>query len=173
MKTGSPRTWEASPPSLLGLTPREVTDSQPQEGIGGSGEESDPSILLGYGNAVHMGKGAGVKSSGAENQCGQSTDTRGRNVPKQSVSSTLSALSRKAAKEPKHRFRSLGRLIDLQMLYESFRSLKRKAAPGVDGVVVADYEKNLDGNLRDLERRLREKRYRAQPVRRKRPIQTI
>ena len=53
------------------------------------------------------------------------------------------------------------------MLYASFRSLKRKAAPGVDGVVVADYERNLDGNLRDLERRLRDKRYRAQPVSRR------
>tara|TARA_R110002096_G_scaffold199271_13_gene383121 strand:+ start:4705 stop:5583 length:879 start_codon:yes stop_codon:yes gene_type:complete len=114
-----------------------------------------------------MGKGAGVKTSRAENQRGHCTDTRGRNAPKQSVSSTLSALSRKAAKEPKHRFRSLERLIDLQMLYECFHNLKRKAAPGVDGVVVEDYEKNLDENLRDLEKRLREKRYRAQPVRRR------
>ena len=73
----SPKVREASPPPLLGLTPSEVTDFQPNEGIGGSGEESDPSILLRDGNAVHMGKGAGVKSSGAENQRGQCTDTRG------------------------------------------------------------------------------------------------
>lgn len=167
-RTDLPRTWEASPPSLLGSNePDRVTDTQPQEGIGGSGEESDPSIVLGDGNAVHMGKGAGVESSRAENQRGQSTDTRGRNVPKQSVSRTLTALSHKAAKEPKHRFRSLERLIDLQMLYASFRRLKRKAAPGVDGVTVNEYEENLDANLRDLEIRLKEKRYRALPVRRR------
>jgi hypothetical protein len=41
------------------------------------------------------------------------------------VSSTLSALARKAAGDKKHRFGSLYRLIDLQMLYESFRSLMR------------------------------------------------
>lgn len=152
---------------MLGHTPRKVTDSQPKEGIGGSGEASDPPIVVGDGNAVHMAKGAGVKASWAENQRGHCTDTRGRNAPKQSVSSTLSALSQKAAKEPKHRFRSLERLIDLQMLYECFYSLKRKAAPGVDGVVVEDYEKNLDENLRDLEKRLKEKRYRAKPVRRR------
>ena len=83
------------------------------------------------------------------------------------MSSTLSALARKAAREKKHRFRSLYRLIDLQMLYESFRGLKRKAAPGVDGISVADYEKNLDENLRSLHRRLIEKRYRAQKVKRR------
>ena len=57
---------------------------------------------------------------------------------------------KKAAKEPKHPFRSLGRLIDLQMLYESFRSLKRKAAPGVDGVVVAGYSSRVRKLIRLL-----------------------
>ncbi len=97
----------------------------------------------------------------------QSTHAGGRNGPQQSVSSTLSALARKAARDRKHRFGSLYRLIDLQMLYESFRSLKRNAAPGVDGMRVADYEENLDENLRSLHRRLIEKRYRAQNVKRR------
>jgi RNA-directed DNA polymerase len=118
-------------------------------------------ILLRDGSADHMGKGW------AGSQRGQSTDTRGRNAPKRSVSSTLSALSRKAASAPKHRFRALYRLIDLQMLYESFRALKRRAAPGVDGVTVRAYEKNLDENLRSLLKRLIGKRYRALPVRRR------
>jgi hypothetical protein len=48
------------------------------------------------------------------------------------VSSTLSALARKAARDKKHRFGSLYRLIDLQMLYESFRSLFR-SNPGAAG----------------------------------------
>ena len=44
------------------------------------------------------------------------------------------------------------------MLYESFRSLKRQAAPGVDGVVVADYEHKRDAEdfLARLGPRLRE-----------------
>jgi hypothetical protein len=61
------------------------------------------------------------------------------------VSSSLSALARKAGNDRKHRFRGLYRLINLQMLYESFHSLKRSAAPGVDGVTVADYEKKSNG----------------------------
>jgi len=53
------------------------------------------------------------------------------------------------------------------MLYESFRDLKRKAAPGVDGVSVESYEKDLDNNLQQLLKRLVGKTYRAQNVRRK------
>jgi len=53
------------------------------------------------------------------------------------------------------------------MLYESFRDLKRKAAPGVDGVTVEEYEKDLDSNLRQLLERLVGKTYRAQNVRRR------
>ncbi len=83
------------------------------------------------------------------------------------MSSTLSALARKAEGDKRHRFKSLYSLIDLQMLYECFRGLKRSAAPGVDGVTVADYEKSLDENLRSLHRRLIGKRYRAQNVKRR------
>ncbi|MDB4459095.1 group II intron reverse transcriptase/maturase [bacterium] len=84
-----------------------------------------------------------------------------------SVSRTLLELREKAEREPKHRFRSLYREINLPMLYESFHQLKRKAAPGIDGVTVADYEKELDHNLRQLLDRLINKRYRAQNVRRR------
>jgi len=84
-----------------------------------------------------------------------------------SVSSTLLDLREKAGREPKYRFRSLYREINLPMLYESFHQLKRKAAPGIDGVTVADYEKELDANLRQLLERLMNKRYRAQNVRRR------
>ena len=87
--------------------------------------------------------------------------------PKKSISSTLAALTRKAEKEPRHRFRSVYRLIDLQALHEAFSNLKRSGAPGVDGVTVAEYEKNLSENLSSLHRRLVEKRYRALPVKRR------
>lgn len=97
----------------------------------------------------------------------QSTDVKGRNAPKQSISSTLTALIQKAAKEKKHRFRSLYRLIDKQMLYDCFHQLKGSAAPGVDGITVSEYENKLKENLEKLLSRLIEKRYRAQPVKRR------
>ena len=123
--------------------------------------QSDPHVLLGDGSADHEGK------ERAERLHEHSDHALGRSVPKKSVSSTLLGLREKAEREPKHRFRSLYREINLPMLYESFRELKRKAAPGVDGVSVTDYEKDLDGNLRRLLERLVGKTYRAQHVRRK------
>jgi retron-type reverse transcriptase len=83
------------------------------------------------------------------------------------VSSTLLELREKAEREPKHRFRSLYREINLAMLYESFGHLKPGAAPGVDGVTLTHYKEDLDNNLKGLLERLIGKRYRAQKVRRR------
>jgi len=91
----------------------------------------------------------------------------GRIVPNKSVSRTLLELREKAEREPNYRFRNLYGEIDLSMLYESFRDLKRSAAPGVDGVTVEMYAEDLDRNLRQLLERLVGKTYRAQHVRRR------
>lgn len=123
--------------------------------------QSDPLVVLGDGRTDHEGKGR------TEWLNEQSTHTLGRKVPKRSVSRTLLKLREKAKREPKHRFRNLYGEINLLMLYESFRDLKRKAAPGVDGVTVEEYEKDLDRNLRQLLERLIGKTYRAQHVRRR------
>lgn len=53
------------------------------------------------------------------------------------------------------------------MLRESFHALKRKAAPGIDGVTHAMYAEDLESNLAELEKRLKEGRYRAAPVKRR------
>lgn len=129
--------------------------------MGSKGQESDSSIVLGDGRTDHEGKGR------AEWLTEQSTHAAGRNVPRRSVSSTLLELNEKAKREPKYRFRSLYKEIDLQMLYESFRMLKRAAAPGVDGVTMGLYEEDLDANLRGLLGRLKDKTYRALHVRRR------
>lgn len=124
-------------------------------------QESDPFVLLGDGSADHGGK------ERAERSNGQSAHAAGRTVPRKSVSSTLLGLREKAKREPKCRFRSLYREINLPMLYECFYELRRNAATGVDGVSVEDYEKDLDENLRGLLKRLIDKSYRAQHVRRR------
>jgi hypothetical protein len=70
----------------------------------------------------------------ADGHRGQSTHVRKRNTSIKSVSSTLSALRAKAAKDRKHRFRSLALLLDRQMLAEAFGRLRQNAAAGIDGV---------------------------------------
>ena len=138
-----------------------LNDFQPQEGSAKGAQESDPPIVVRDGNTGHMAKGrAGM-------QRGQSTHVKGTNILNSDVSRTLSALGTKTEKDPKHRFRSLARLLDRQMLAEAFRKLKRKASPGIDGVVHSEYAENLDENLLNLESCLKQGTYRAQPVKRR------
>src|SRR5438445_2593150 len=74
---------------------------------------------------------------------------------------------RKAARENKEmRFTALLHHLTVDLLRESFYSLKRKAAPGVDGVTWQEYETGLENRLIDLHGRVHRGAYRAQPSRR-------
>jgi RNA-directed DNA polymerase len=74
---------------------------------------------------------------------------------------------RKAAKENKEmKFTALLHHLTIELLRESFYSLKRKAAPGVDGVTWQEYEPELEDRLVDLHSRVHRGAYRAQPSRR-------
>ena len=60
-----------------------------------------------------------------------------------------------------------GQLLSKQRLYEAFRHIKRnKGAAGIDGQNLGAFEANLEVELSCLLLELKEKRYRAQPVRR-------
>jgi RNA-directed DNA polymerase len=74
---------------------------------------------------------------------------------------------RKAAKERKGmKFTALFHHLTVGLLREGFYALKRKAAPGVDGITWAEYESGLEGRLTDLHSRVHRGAYRAQPSRR-------
>src|SRR5665213_1206824 len=74
---------------------------------------------------------------------------------------------RKAAKERKEmKFTSLLHHLTVDLLRDSFYALKRKAAPGVDGVTWWEYEVGLEDRLADLHSRVHRGAYRAQPSRR-------
>jgi RNA-directed DNA polymerase len=74
---------------------------------------------------------------------------------------------RKAARENKEmRFTSLLHHVSVDLLRESFHSLKRKAAPGVDGLTWQEYESGLEDRITDLHSRVHRGAYRAQPSRR-------
>ncbi|HMD06900.1 MAG TPA: hypothetical protein VKH63_05150, partial [Candidatus Acidoferrum sp.] len=74
---------------------------------------------------------------------------------------------RKAARENKEmKFTALLHHLTVDLLRESFYSLKRKAAPGVDGVTWQEYEDGLENRLIDLHDRVHRGAYRAQPSRR-------
>src|SRR5262249_3829868 len=74
---------------------------------------------------------------------------------------------RKAAREHKEmKFTALLHHLTVDLLRESFYSLKRKAAPGVDGVTWREYESGLENRLVDLHGRVHRGAYRALPSRR-------
>jgi len=75
---------------------------------------------------------------------------------------------RKAARGNKEmKFTALLHHLTVDLLRDSFYSLKRKAAPGVDGVTWQEYEIGLEDRLVDLHSRVHRGAYRAQPSRRK------
>jgi len=74
---------------------------------------------------------------------------------------------RKAAKENKEvKFTALLHHVTVDLLRESFFALKRKAAPGVDGVTWKEYEPGLEDRLTDLHSRVHRGAFRAAPSRR-------
>jgi RNA-directed DNA polymerase len=82
------------------------------------------------------------------------------------VSQGLSGVRRVAREKKQERFTSLLHHLTVELLRSSFYALKRKAAPGVDGVRWEDYEEGLEGRVKDLHSRIHRGAYRAQPVRR-------
>jgi RNA-directed DNA polymerase len=82
------------------------------------------------------------------------------------MQTSLRGISNRAAKGKGHRFGNLYGLLDENFLKWCFWQLKRDAAPGVDRVDFYEYRENLDENIANLVKRLKQKNYRAKLVRR-------
>jgi group II intron reverse transcriptase/maturase len=82
------------------------------------------------------------------------------------MSTELERISELAKQNRTRQFTSLAHLLTVERLEEAYRRLRKDASPGVDGLTAKEYEQELEANLQDLHRRLRDGRYRAQPVRR-------
>lgn len=82
------------------------------------------------------------------------------------MSQSLDRVRQAARLKKKERFTTLFHHINVDTLRTAFYALKRKAAPGVDGVAWRDYEADLEPRLEDLHRRVHRGAYRPQPSRR-------
>lgn len=80
------------------------------------------------------------------------------------VSTKLAGLVARARKE--EQLTNVVQFVDEELLLLAFKSLRKQAAPGVDGQRYEDYAANLNQNLTDVYERLRTGRYRAPVVRR-------
>jgi RNA-directed DNA polymerase len=97
-------------------------------------------------------------------------NTAGKTRPGRSagpgVSGALDRVREVARRDRDARFTALLHHVSEHRLMLAFDSLKKGAAPGVDGVTWQDYDRDWRENLRDLHERVQQGRYRASPVRR-------
>ncbi|MER9775598.1 group II intron reverse transcriptase/maturase [Mesorhizobium sp. M0220] len=96
----------------------------------------------------------------AEQQHMHRTQSRAR------MSQSLDRVRQAARLRKKEKFTALLHHINVDTLRTAFYVLKRKAAPGVDGMTWQDYETDLEPRLRDLHERVHRGAYRPQPSRR-------
>lgn len=82
------------------------------------------------------------------------------------VSQGLQGVRERARRNKQERFTALLHHVTPELLRESFYALKRKAAPGVDGMTWKEYATGLEDRLKDLHGRVHRGAYRAQPSRR-------
>lgn len=86
--------------------------------------------------------------------------------PLDDMSPGLVKVVARAQREPEGRFNSLAHLIDVPALKRAYHRQRSDAAVGAGGVTKEQYGRHLEANLQDLHRRLKDKRYRHQPIRR-------
>src|SRR5260370_7740047 len=79
------------------------------------------------------------------------------------VTQALDRVRKAARQRKKEQFTSLLHHINVDLLRTAFYALKRKAAPGVDGMTWKDYEADLEPRLEDLHGRAHRGPYRPQP----------
>jgi RNA-directed DNA polymerase len=70
------------------------------------------------------------------------------------------------AQDKKLRFTSLAHHMNVELLGQCYKMLRKSAASGIDGVTVEAYGENLQANLESLVERLKSKKYRPKAVRR-------
>ena len=129
-------------------------------------EESDRPIVpvkspnkLGQPEAEAMeGRGLVKENTGQQNAL--------RTQCREGAHSALDRVRKAAQRNKAERFSALFHHVTPERLWEAFFSIKKKAAPGIDGVTWVQYERDLDSNIADLHARLHRGAYRAKPSRR-------
>jgi RNA-directed DNA polymerase len=92
--------------------------------------------------------------------------TTGSTPSEQTVLTGLQRVRQTAKEDKKIRFTALLHHLTVDLLRESFLSMKRKAAPGIDGQTWEQYGQDVEEKIKDLHGRVHRGAYRAKPSRR-------
>lgn len=82
------------------------------------------------------------------------------------MTTKLARIAELSAQNPTMVFTSIAHMIDTELLRECHAKMDGDKAVGIDGTTKEDYDRNLEENLVELVRRLKNKSYRPQPARR-------
>ena len=133
--------------------------------VHGAGKSDDPVVPAKVPNKGGPPPAEGLEGSGLvkENTAPAHMD---RTQSRGTVSQGLRGVREAAKKDKGLRFTALLHHVTPALLHDSFYSLQREAAAGVDEVTWQEYEQGLQERLGDLHGRVHRGAYRAQPVRR-------
>jgi hypothetical protein len=131
-----------------------------------AGGESDEQVVP----AKHLNNEEQTKAEGAEGSCSTQGNTEEahtrRTQGRGSVSQGLEGVREAASRDKKQKFTALLHHVTVELLKDSYNSLERQAAPGVDGVTWQQYGEGLEARLNDLHDRIHRGAYNAQASRR-------
>jgi RNA-directed DNA polymerase len=111
------------------------------------------------GHGIHWREGGSRRTNLLK---GDITRLRTRNT----MCTDINRIAELAKEDPKRQFFSIAHLITVEKMYEAFRSLRKVASAGIDGVTYEQYETNAEENIRRLHQRLKDGKYQVQPLRR-------
>lgn len=90
----------------------------------------------------------------------------GRVGPGQSLQTSLYGIERKAARDKKHKFQNLYRLLNRYNLSEAWRYVNKRAAYVIDKKTAKEFEINLEKEIKELEKELIDRRYKSKLIKR-------
>jgi hypothetical protein len=125
-----------------------------------NGREKSYSAIVAMKPANKVGKPAAERAeprARTKGNTGQSHTRRAQN--RVSVPQGLERVRQAARQRKKERFTALLHHVTIDRLRESLFALKRKAAPGVDGLMWRDYEAGSEEHLRSLHARVQSGAY--------------
>jgi len=131
-----------------------------------AGGESDEQVVP----AKRSNKEERSSAESVEGSCSTKGNTEEthtcRTQGREHVSQGLGGVREAARRDRKQKFTALLHHVTVDLLRDSYYSLKRQAAPGVDGVTWEQYGEGLEERVKDLHDRIHRGAYRAQPSRR-------
>jgi RNA-directed DNA polymerase len=112
-------------------------------------------------------KRAGTRTREAGNKTTHRTKETCRDTDLGETRTTkLDRISELAGEGRQMQFLSIAHLLTPEALMEAFKSLRKDASAGVDGVAYDEYRMEAEKKIQELYERVKAKRYRAQPLRR-------